>query len=309
MDRMKSRIAVCAFVAAVSMPALFTGCAREAGDTTIGLPGGGVEVATIDGEPIPASLLLATANAYRLDVSQPEGRDEAMRRLTDFVVLAHVAEREDFAEDPRFAAQVALARLQGIAEASMHALQERANIDAGAIQATYDRQVKASGSLAWDFTQLLFDDEDAALRAEGDIMAGKPFSEVFDAHRAQASQARTFNAVNPAQVPAELAEALRALKPGETTRLPVHTRYGWHVVHLDATRPFTPPPLAAVEDGIRRSLARGFAETRLAELRENARVTRNAAALDSVTQPATAASPPSAADTADTAEDETRPGS
>lgn len=259
----------CAIALALVMLA---GCARDPG-SAIGIPGGGAAVATIDGEPVPGELLLEAARAYRLDLSAPQGRDEVLRRLTDLVVLAKVAQREDFARDPQFAARVALARLQGVADATVHALESRANIDAGAIRATYERQVSGSGDVAWDFTQLLFTDEDAALLAEGDVLAGKPFREVFDAHRARASQARSFRDVNATQVPAEIAAALRALQPGEATRLPVRTRFGWHVVHLDAVHPFTPPPLEAVEDGIRRSLARRFAETRLAELRDNARVT------------------------------------
>lgn len=269
--------------------ALVAGCGRDAGHAAINLPDAGGAVATIDGEAIPESLFLATARAYRLDISKPEGRDEAIRRLTDFIVLAHVAAREDFAKNAQFAAQAELGRLQGIAGAALQALEARANIDAGAIKATYDSQVRSSGTLAYDFTQLLFADEDAALRAEGDIIAGKPFAEVFDAHRKEARQARSFDGVNPAQLPAALARTIVALEPGEATRLPVHTNFGWHVLHLDATRPFTPPALETVEDGIRRSLAKSFAETRLTKLRENARVTRNASALDAAANAAGAA--------------------
>jgi peptidyl-prolyl cis-trans isomerase C len=271
------------------------GCGGNAGSGVADLPDGGATVASIDGESIPASLLLATAKAYRLDLAKLEDREEALRRLTDFVVLAHVAEREDFAKDPQFAASARLGQLQAIAAAAMHVLERRANIDEAAVRATYERQAGKDAKVAWDFTQLLFDDEDLALRAEGDLIAGKSFADVFDAYRQRARQARTFTGVNANRLPAALAQALGELDPGEATRLPVQTPFGWHVVHLDATRPFVAPPLADVEDGIRRSLARSFAETRLTSLREKAKVTRDATALSAAANNAAAANDRAAA--------------
>lgn len=274
------RIALSGLVAVVLLVAAVGGCKGNGSGQTIDLPAGSESVATIDGEHIPSALYLATARAYRLDPSTKDGREQTLRRLTDFVVLAHMAKREDFASDSGFAARVELGRLQGTAGATMQALEQRANIDETAIKATYDKQAATSGGIEYDFTQLLFANEDAALKAEGDIVAGKPFAEVFDNYRKEALQARSFHAAHANQLPEDLAKAISKLKPGDATQLPVHTSYGWHVVHLDATRPFQPPPLDSVKNGIRSSLASSFAETRLAKLRENARVELNTAALD-----------------------------
>ncbi len=48
--------------------------------------------------------------------------------------------------------------------------------------------------------------------------------------------------------------AVLALKPGDYSREPVHTRFGWHIVKLDATREVPPPPFEAARDKARQIL-------------------------------------------------------
>jgi peptidyl-prolyl cis-trans isomerase C len=74
------------------------------------------------------------------------------------------------------------------------------------------------------------------------------------------------------QVPEELAAALAGLKNGETTKVPVKTRFGWHVVHLDIVNPFTPPPFDQVKDSVRQTLLRRVGQERLHQLKEQAKV-------------------------------------
>jgi peptidyl-prolyl cis-trans isomerase C len=52
----------------------------------------------------------------------------------------------------------------------------------------------------------------------------------------------------------EFSEALAALKKGETTRTPVKTQFGYHVIRLDDTRQPQLPPLDAVRGEIVKQL-------------------------------------------------------
>ena len=51
---------------------------------------------------------------------------------------------------------------------------------------------------------------------------------------------------SPQRMVPEFAAAVEALKPGEYTRKPVQTQYGWHVIQLLETRSVTPPPFETV---------------------------------------------------------------
>lgn len=249
------------------------GCSSNGADNrVIQMPAGGAVVETVNGTPVLQSLLDAVAEAHRLDATQPKQRDQALTLTTDFVLLAQEAQRQNFAADPKYLARVEAARLQGVADAAFAQFRQGTPINDTMLKAEYDNQVTRAGTIAYDFSQLLFDDDDDALKAEDDIVSGKPFDKVFDAWRAKAKQARRFTRVLPDQLPPELAKALAELHNGDSTKTPVKTEYGWHVVHLDIANPYTPPPFEQVKDGIRRNMQMKIGRERLDKLREQAKI-------------------------------------
>lgn len=72
-------------------------------------------------------------------------------------------------------------------------------------------------------------------------------------------------------------DAAFALKPGETTKDPVRTRYGWHVVKVLDRRTGVMPPFAEAKAGLRAELAREIAGRTIGELRAKADIRRFAA--------------------------------
>lgn len=249
------------------------GCSSNGADNrVIQMPAGGTVVETVNGTPVPQDLLDAVAEAHRLDTNQPKPREQALTLTTDFVLLAQAAQRENFPADRKYLARVEATRLQGVADATLAQFQQRTPINDTMLKAEYDNQVARSGKIAYDFSQLLFDDGDDALKAEDDIISGKPFDKVFDAWRAKAKQARRFTRVLPDQLPPELAKALSELHNGDSTKTPVKTEFGWHVVHLDIANPYTPPPFDQVKDGLRRNMQIRIGRERLDKLHEQAKI-------------------------------------
>jgi peptidyl-prolyl cis-trans isomerase C len=119
---------------------------------------------------------------------------------------------------------------------------------------------------------MLFDNADDALKAESDIVSGKPFDQVYDTWHEKAKQAKSFTHVRKDQVPDELAKALAELKNGESTKTAVKTDFGWHVVHLVSANPFTPPPFEQVKDSVRQTLLLQVGRERLQKLKEQAKI-------------------------------------
>ncbi len=72
-------------------------------------------------------------------------------------------------------------------------------------------------------------------------------------------------------VPAFAAAAF-ALKPGEYTKTPVQTQFGWHVILCEGKRTAPTPPLADVQDDIRRSLGDNAIKATLASVRSNVKI-------------------------------------
>lgn len=247
---------------------------RESAPDTRPLQGdiGGPLAETVNGTPVPQALLEAVARARDLDLSKPDQRAQALTLLTDYVLLAQAARQGNLFADEKFRADVEAARIQGVGNATLGQMQQQAPITDAVVRAEYESQVAQAGKFEYDFTQLLFDNADDALKAAGEVVAGKSFNSVYDAWRGKAKQAKTFSRVRQDQVPPELAKALAGLKNGESTRAPVKTDWGWHVVHLAIANPFTPPPFDQVKDSVRQSLLLRVGRDRLQKLKEQAKV-------------------------------------
>ncbi|HET8942595.1 MAG TPA: peptidylprolyl isomerase [Rudaea sp.] len=227
---------------------------------------------TVNGTAVPMSLLDAFAQTRHLDMNKPEQRDRALKGLTDFVLMAQEAQRQNLYSARKFQAQVEVARLQGVADATFAQFTQLTPISDTILKAEYDSEVARTGKRTYDFSQLLFANQDDAIKAEGEILSGESFAKVFDAWQDKAKQAKSFTRVRLDQVPEELGKVLASLSNGETTKVPVKTEFGWHVVHLDISNPFTPPPFDQVKAGIRRDMQVKIGQQRLAKLREQAKV-------------------------------------
>jgi len=257
------------------------GCSSGNGPDTRPLQGNmdGPLAETVNGTPVPQALLEAVARARDLDLANPEQRAQALTLLTDYVLLSQAAQHSNLFSEEKFRADVEAARIQGVANATLGLLQQQAPITDAVVRAEYESQVAQAGKFEYDFTQLLFDKEDEALKVTGEIDAGKPFNAVYDAWRGKAKQAKAFSRVRQDQVPPELAKALAGLKNGESSRVPIKTDFGWHVVHLSIANPFTPPPFDQIKDSVRQGLLLRVGRERLQKLKEQAKVEYPSGAL------------------------------
>jgi parvulin-like peptidyl-prolyl isomerase len=256
----------------LALPLLVAGCSSGSNDSLIQAGAGTPPAETVNGTPVPQILIDTFAKARGADINQPEQRAQVLRVFADYVLLADLAKRDGMTKKPEFAAEIEVARLSVLANATIKELQQQTPISDEALKAEYETTVAKSGKLEYDFGQLLFVNEDDAIKANGEILAGKSFSQVYDAWKDKAKQAKVFTRVRPDQLPEALAKALGELKNGESSKVPIKTQFGFHVIHLDIANPYTPPTFDQVKETLRRQLSVKAGQQRLDKLREQAKI-------------------------------------
>ena len=267
-------------LAVASVTALLAACGAgssadgtAAADRVIHLQGNGDTAATVNGTPIPESLLEAFAATQGLDISKPDQRKEALDNLVQYVVVAQQADKLKMRQQPDLAAMAEAARLQGVANAVLAAYARNHPVTEKMVAEDYARQAAEAGNLTYRFTQLLFSNKADADKASAELAAGKAFKDVYDEWHDNVVDAQQYSGVFPRQLPDPLAAALTSLQPGQTTPKPIQSKLGWHLLHLDGTDDFKAPPLARVEDKVRRGMQEKQAKAWVESLKNDAKIT------------------------------------
>ena len=231
-------------------------------------------VGVVDGTPIPEDLLQAYLRIRGQLEADPATRAAALKELGDLMLLAGRAREDGLLERQSTQAELAIQRLSWIANQSVAFFAETHPVEEAEVAAEYERQVERTGRQEFKLQHLLAPSEAAAATLIARLDAGDAF-EVMAAEQVEqygVSAAGAIDWVNLAQVPPAFGPAVAELERGAYTSQPVRSEYGWHVVLLEDARPFQPPSLDAVEDGIRATLARRKIEEYLEALREAATI-------------------------------------
>ncbi len=105
--------------------ALIGGCSSGGHSGAVQMTTSGKIVETVNGQAVPESLLEAIARQHNLHLDKPGARDQALNLLTDMIIVAQAAQREPFASDENYQADIEAARLKGVADATLRPIRKR----------------------------------------------------------------------------------------------------------------------------------------------------------------------------------------
>lgn len=226
---------------------------------------------TVNGEVIPAEAIAAEAQNH----AAPKGKPgiawrKAARALVVRALLLQEARRRGLEPDP---AEVGPGRFETDEEALIRAVMEAEiqpeEISEKTLRAHWEADPgKYRSPPLWEVSHILVpaDPDDAAACAKALILAeavtqealqpGVRFDKLAAAHSACGSRQNggALGQLNPGDTVPEFEAALLQLAEGEVTKKPVHTRFGYHVIRLDAVAHGTPLPYEAVRPRLAEAL-------------------------------------------------------
>jgi peptidyl-prolyl cis-trans isomerase C len=143
------------------------------------------------------------------------------------------------------------------------------------VKARYDKEVAATPpEEEVKARHILVKTEEEAKKIIADLDAGKDFLELakLSSDGPSAEQGGDLGYFTKGRMVPEFEAAAFELKPGEYTKTPVKTQFGFHVIKVDDRRPAAAPPLEQVSDQVRQVLLRERYAALLDEARAEAEV-------------------------------------
>ncbi len=266
---LKSQTAGLAIAAALCLGLALPQSARAADDPV---------VAVVNGEQIHRSALeqIRAAVPYLKDVPLEHVYDALLDNVIDLTLVAAEAKKQGLAKDPVVERNVKAAERQILRSVYLTREIDKKLTDAQ-IKTVYDEWVKANPPEEEVHARhILLQTEKEAKAVIDQIAKGADFTAVAKEKSTgpSAGSGGDLGYFKASDMVQPFAEAAFAMKPGEVSKEPVKTQFGWHVIKVEDRRTAPVPTLEEIKPQLREQAAGEIAMEIVKGLREHAQVKR-----------------------------------
>jgi peptidyl-prolyl cis-trans isomerase C len=203
-----------------------------------------------------------------------EQREALLEQLVNMTLAAQAAEKDALGKDPEVQARMDLLRTQVLAEAASDKYAKAHPVSDDEVKAEYDQQV-AKLPKEYKARHILVESQDAATAIIKDLEGGADFAKIAKAQSKDPGSAQNGGDLgwfSGQSMVKPFTDALTALDKGATTKTPVQTQYGWHVIQLEDSRAPEAPAFEDVKEQVKMLAQRKKLQSYLDELRKTAQV-------------------------------------
>ncbi len=203
----------------------------------------------------------------------PQARRVVLNELINRVLLAQAARKAGL--ERTAAVHVALKedRENILARALLKRFLATHRVPMSAIKALYRKNILTTPHEEYEARNILVATRTEALSILQKLHHGVPFSVLarrYSLDGPSADKGGELGWFSAADVLPSFYRALIQLRPGQIAPQPIKTRFGWHIIELQAKRPYTPPSFSAVETRLYRSLEQQSVDNMMAAMRHKA---------------------------------------
>ncbi len=256
---------------AVLAAALLAGCQRH---VTIDKSS---TLATVNGERITERDYHDYIRARELQEpslpNNPQTRKVVLNELINRVLLAQAARKAGLQRTPAVHVALKEDRENILARAMLKRFLATHRVPMAAIKALYRKDVLTTPHEEYEARNILVATRTEALTLLQKLHRGVRFSVLarrYSLDGPSADKGGELGWFGAADVLPSFYRALIQLRPGQIAPEPIKTRFGWHIIELQAKRPYAPPPFRAVETRLYRSLEQQRVDDMMAAMRSKA---------------------------------------
>ncbi len=234
-------------------------------------------VAKVNGDTIHKSDIALAIKELGANVP-PESVDSILPAFVDQYInmklISDAAKHDKIAKDPAVNNQLAATEEQILRAAYLRKLFEGKLTEEAlkdAYKAKYEDKPLASQAHA---RHILVDSEAKAKDIIAKLAASGSFEKLAAENSKDPSARRggDLGYFSQADMVKEFGDAVFAMKPGEVSKTPVKTQFGWHVIKLEDMRAGKKPTFDEAKSTLEQELRQSILDARLTELREHASI-------------------------------------
>ncbi len=209
-------------------------------------------LATVNGTAITQSTFEAYA---RMRLGQRNGHpltEEQKKRLLDELINRELiyqdALRSGLDKDPEVRQELEELKRNLLTSMRIRRLLRDNPVSEADMRQMYQTQVQAEAGKEYKARHILVNSEQEAREIIKELRQGADFAELAKARSIGPSgkQGGDLGWFSGSQMVKPFSEAVAQMKPGEFSRIPVKTQFGWHVIQLEEVRDVEPPSFERV---------------------------------------------------------------
>ena len=234
-------------------------------------------IAVVNGVPIPSARaeVLMRERAARGAPDDAQMREAVREDLINRELIAQQAARTGYTKKPALQAELALVRQTVIVQHYVSDWLHSRPVSEAAIKKAYDDAKAKAGDKQYKVRHILLDSEAEAKKVIDELNKGAKFAELAKQSKDAGTKERggELGWMTPGgNLDKTFSNAMVKLGKGEYTKVPVHTRYGYHVIEVEDVRPLEFPPLDELRARIQRQLQQDELQKLIHDLRAKAKI-------------------------------------
>lgn len=237
----------------------------------------GKPVAVVNGREIPA-IYGEMAKQTLLSQGAPNDANLAIRAreaLVNQELLSRAAIEKGLDKAPRLAAAMEMLRREQLTKAYLEDYVKTHPVSDAEIKSEYDKAKAAATGNEYKARHILVKTEAEAKAILAQLGKKTSFDKLAKEKSKDPGSAKNGGDLGwnvPEGFVKEFGAAMAALKKGETSKAPVQTKFGYHIIKLEDIRPVQVPPLNEVKADIARQLQQKRVREAITALREKAKI-------------------------------------
>ena len=232
-------------------------------------PAAGTVLVTVNGTPITNydvdAYVMARTHGRKIKLNDQQ-RYMVAQEMVQLTLAAQDAKKEGLASKPEVQSEMAMQRDMILANQAVEHFMDTANVPEDQLKQKYQEYVKSQSGEEYKARHILVKTKAEAEKIIKELNHGANFADLAkkDSIGPSAKRGGELDWFKPQQMVPEFSAALEKLKPGEYTKTPVKTQYGWHVILLEKEKTAAPPSYTSMKpqlaNEIKDSMVRGYLE-------------------------------------------------